>query len=169
MNARASNRRLQKSRTPDFIRLFWYANEVSKLIGRRKALRLLEEYAISKRLTWFKENRENIKSVKGSPVERAFNIFYKMNQGLSVKDAKITRKSDKIIISRWFNYCPVLEACKITGLDTREICKKVYDRPNQVFLSKIHPKLIFRRNYKAIRPHACYCEEIITLKVDEKK
>jgi hypothetical protein len=155
---------IQKLRTPDFVRLFWYAKRMSRLVGQKNALGLLEEFVIKKRLAWLNENETKIKSVKGSPIERAFKIFYKMNQKLDFKDAVVVRRDKDIIITRWFNYCPVLEACKITGLNTKDICKKIYHKPNQIFLSKIHPRLKFRRNYKAIRPYTDYCEEIIEFK-----
>lgn len=169
MSKKISQRELQKLRMPDFVRLFWYAKKMSSLVGKKTALSILEEFVIAKRCEWLRQNQDKIKLVKGSTVERAFNIFYKMNQKLNLKDAKIIKKGRNIIISRWFNYCPVLAACKITGLDTREICRKIYHRPNQIFLSKIHPKLIFKRNYNAIRPYTDYCEEIIKLKDSGKK
>ena len=155
---------LQALRTPDFIRLLWYVKRVSRLIGKERALRILEEFVINKRLAWIKENQKKVKAVKGTPVERAVKIFYKMNQKLDFKDAKIVCWDKNRIITRWFNYCPVLEACKATGMNTRDVCRKVYDKPNQVFLSKIHPRLRFSRNYKFLRPYAACCEEIIELK-----
>lgn len=164
MKKKLTNKELQRIRTPEFIRLFWYANKISNLIGRKKALRILEEFVIKKRLDWLKENQNSIKLVKGSPLERAFKIFYKMNQRLNLKDAKVVKRNKNIIITRWFNYCPVLEACEVLGIDTREICKNVYDKPNRLFFSKLDPNLKFRRNYKKIRPYADCCEEIIELK-----
>jgi len=67
------------------------------------------------------------------------------------------------LVSRWWNQCPTLDACQQLGLDTREICNKGYHKSVQVFLSRIHPRLRFDRNYDALRPHAPYCEEIFTL------
>ena len=52
---------------------------------------------------------------------------------------------------------------RILGLDTRYVCKKVYEAPTQTFMKRIHPKLRFSRNYDAIRPHSDYCEETIEL------
>jgi hypothetical protein len=67
------------------------------------------------------------------------------------------------LVTRWWNACPTLAACQKLGLDTREVCRKAYHRPVQVFLAKIDPRLRFDRNYAVLRPHAPYCEEIITL------
>ncbi len=69
-------------------------------------------------------------------------------------------------MSRWWNACPTLDICQKLGLDAREICRKACHQPVQVFLSQLDPRLRFERNYEALRPHAAYCEDIITL-VDE--
>lgn len=165
-----SNRKMQKLRTPDFVRLFWYARQVGRRIGKRKALALLEAYAIAKRREWLAENRAAVRAVKGSPVEKAFTVYYLLNQKLCPRlDAKIVKKTEDTIVTRWFNYCPVLEACKATGWDTRDICRRVYHRPNQVLLSAIDPRLVFDRDYSAVRPHGKYCEETITVKKRGKK
>jgi hypothetical protein len=49
------------------------------------------------------------------------------------------------------------------GLDTREVCKKVFEKPTEKLIQEINPRLKFTRNYKKIRPYADYCEEIIEL------
>jgi hypothetical protein len=71
--------------------------------------------------------------------------------------------TQKRIVMRWWNPCPTLEACNKLGLDTREVCKKAYEKPVQEFLKQINPRLRFGRNYESIRPHAACCEEIIEL------
>jgi hypothetical protein len=75
----------------------------------------------------------------------------------------IVKKAEKKIVYRSYDFCPVLEACKALGLDTRRICKLAYEAPTQRFLSRLNPELRFRRNYERIRPHARYCEEVIEL------
>jgi tRNA(adenine34) deaminase len=67
------------------------------------------------------------------------------------------------MVIRWWNHCPTLEACRKLGLDTRQICRKVYQQPVQVFLAKLDSGLRFGRNYEALRPYTPYCEEIISL------
>ena len=59
------------------------------------------------------------------------------------------------------NPCPTLEACARLGLDTRVICRRVYEKSTQAFLSKLDPELRFLRDYQAIRPHAPGCRERI--------
>lgn len=158
-----SNQEKQKLRVPDFIRLFRFAQKVSKEIGKKKALAILEQFIIDNRLNWLKLNRKRIKKTK-NPIADTIRIFYRLNQCLDLKDAEITKKTDRILITRWHNFCPVLAACKALNLDTRQICKNIYHKPNQIFLAKIHPKLKFSRNYKKIRPYTNYCEEIIELR-----
>jgi len=118
---------------------------------------------VESRLNWLKKNRRKLKITK-NPINDAMHIFYYLNQGLGLKDAVVVKKTDKILITRWHNFCPVLKACKALKLDTRQICKKIYHKPNQIFLSKINPHLRFTRNYKNLRPYKDYCEEIIELK-----
>jgi len=157
------NKEKQKLRVPDFMRLFKFAQKVSKKIGKKKTLTILEQFIIDNRLNWIKDNRKKIKKTK-NPINDALRIFYKFNQQLDLKEAEIVKKTKSILITRWHNFCPVLAACKALNLDTRQICKNIYHKPNQIFLAKIHPKLKFSRNYRKIRPYTDYCEEIIELK-----
>lgn len=159
-----ANTEIQRLREEDFIRLFKYYKEVSKSIGKKKAMDILEKLAVEKRLKWLKENYRAVNRQDKNIINSIDKIFYKKFYKLAYKDRKIVKKDKYMLQTRWYNYCPVLEACKAVGLDTREICRKIYHRPNQVFLSKINPKLRFKRNYRKIRPHADYCEEIIKLK-----
>lgn len=157
-----------EKRGKDFTELFQTILSVADGIGLDKALKYLEKCVIEKRLAWINQNLKNIKKT-GSPISDAYRIFFEVYLGLSVpKDGKIVEKTDKRIVMRWQNFCPVLEVCKKLGLDTRVICKKAYHQPVQAFLSKIHPKLKFKRNYQCIRPHATYCEEIIELEENKR-
>ncbi len=153
----------EKHESRDFIELFQTILSVSNEIGFDKALEYLEKCVIEKRIAWLNENLNKIEKT-GNPIDDAYKIFYEIYLGISApKDGEIVEKTKKKLITRWWNHCPVLEACKRLGLDTREICKKVYHKPTQLFLSKINPKLKFDRNYSHIRPYVPYCEEIITL------
>ncbi|MFQ6088800.1 MAG: hypothetical protein ACE5K0_07870 [Candidatus Methanofastidiosia archaeon] len=155
------NKNLQKTQTSDFVRLFEYVKAISQEIGEDKALKILENCVCEKRIKWIDENKDKLG--KGSDVEIAFKIFLFDYLKISPKDIEIVEKDSKKITYRSYNFCPVLEACKILSLDTRVICKKVYEKPVQVFLSKINPKLKFRRNYEKIRPYSNFCEEMIEI------
>ncbi len=73
------------------------------------------------------------------------------------------RQKTKIVIHSK-NFCPTLEACKILGLDTREVCKELNEEPTQALLQQLDPRLAFTRNYNALRPYEEFCEEMIILK-----
>ncbi|MEM5791029.1 MAG: hypothetical protein QXP77_03205 [Candidatus Aenigmatarchaeota archaeon] len=148
---------------PGFVRLFTYIKEVSEIIGEEKAWEILEEITTRKRLEWLEKNEKKLRNLKGDIIGQAYKIFYQEYLKLNPKDVEIVEKTMNRLVMRWYNFCPVLEACKILGLDTREVCKRVYDSSVQAFLEKINPKLKFKRNYQKIRPYAKYCEEIIIL------
>ena len=147
----------------DFAELFGAVLAVGDEIGLEKALGYLERCVIEKRLGWLDESLGGIEKTRNA-VEDGYRIFYEEYLGISVpKDGEVVDKTDKKMVMRWWNYCPVLEGCKKFGLDTRVVCKNAYHKPVQVFLSRINSKLKFYRNYDSIRPYTPYCEEIITL------
>ena len=142
-----------KNKESDFGELFQTVLSIGDEVGLEKALGYLERCVVEKRLAWLDERMDD-----------AYRIFYESYLGISVpKDGEVVDKTDKKMVMRWWNYCPVLEGCKKFGLDTRVVCKKAYHKPVQVFLSRINSKLKFDRNYDSIRPYTPYCEEIITL------
>jgi len=147
----------------DIDELFKAILSISDEVGLQRALGYLERCVIEKRLAWLEGNLDKMERT-GDAVEDGYRIFYETYLGIAVpRDGEIVEKTDKKLVMRWWNYCPVLEACKKFGLDTRVVCKKAYHRPVEVFLSRIHPKLRFDRNYERIRPYLPYCEEIISL------
>lgn len=147
----------------DSTKLFKEIIRVAGEIGLDKALAYLEECVIEKRKAWAGKNLGQAKGTK-QPVWDGYQLFYEIYLGLSVPDdGEIVEQSDQKMITRWWNACPTLDACEKLGLDTREICKKAYQRPVQELLVQIDPKLRFERNYGCIRPYAPYCEEIIFL------
>jgi hypothetical protein len=130
-------------------------------------LECLELGVIRKRLSWLEENAASVERT-GNPLADGFRIFYETYLGLSIpRDGEIVASDDRRLVSRWWNRCPTLDACLETGLDTREVCRKAYEKPVQLFLSRLDPRLRFRRNYDALRPRAPYCEEIIEIVGDE--
>jgi len=147
----------------DFGGLFQAILSIADEIGLEKSLGYLEKCVIEKRLLWLKSNLKKIEKT-GNDVDDAYRIFYENYLGISVpKDGEVVERTDKKLVTRWWNYCPILEVCRKLGLDTRIVCKKSYHKPVQIFLSKINPKLRFDRNYDRIRPYSPCCEEIITL------
>ena len=147
----------------DFTGLFQTLLSIAGEIGWDDALACLERCVVEKRLAWLNRNLGTLERTD-DPVADGYRIFYGAYLGVSTPEhGEIVEATDKKLVTRWRNHCPTLEACRKLGLDTREICKKVYHEPVQVFLAEIDPRLRFARNYAALRPYAPYCEEIITL------
>ncbi len=156
------NRYYQNSKG-DSTELFQVILLVADLIGMDKALAYLEQCVIAKRLAWLHDNLDKLEKTD-DPVFDGYRLFYEVYLGVSTPtDGEIVEKTEHKMVTRWWNHCPTLDACAKLDLDTREICRIVYHRPVQEFLSQINPKLRFERDYERLRPHTVYCEEIITL------
>ena len=145
-----------------------YNEEIRKLVEKfRIAMNSgwehIEQEFIEKRSRWFEENKKSIlKKLEGTDVEKAYRLLL-MKIGMKESEVPIVKKTEKKIVFHSKNFCPALEACKILGLDTREVCKAVFEKSTGELIRKINPKLRFTRNYRCIRPYALYCEEMITL------
>jgi hypothetical protein len=125
-----------------------------------------EKEVSRKRLRWWKDNRERIQregSGHLSILDQAYRIFFVEYLGLSPKEVPIVERTSEQLVIHSHNFCPVHHACDELGLDTREVCKAIYERPVSDLLQQIHPGLSFARNYEAIRPYTWYCEEMIQL------
>lgn len=128
-----------------------------------EALGYLERCVTDKRIAWLEQTLPVLQRT-GNAIDDAFTAFYESYLGVSPPhDGEIVERTPARMVTRWWNPCPTLDACQKFGLDTREVCWKVYHRPVQAFLKSIHPQLRFDRNYDALRPHTPYCEEILTL------
>jgi len=141
------------------IRLFSYIQRIAPLLGRDRAWRILEDLVSEKRIRWLESQQIR----PGNPVEEAYRLFYLVYLGLDPGDVEVVEKTPRRLVVRWSNPCPTLEACRTLGLDTRYVCKNVYEGSTQAFMRRIHRNLRFSRNYDAIRPHSDYCEETIEL------
>ena len=152
----------QKSKD-DSTGLFQAVLSVAKETELDKALAYLEQCVIEKRLGWLHENLAGL-ATTDDPVFDGYRLFYEVYLGVSVpEDGEILETSARRIVTRWWNHCPTLEICQKLGLDTREICSRVYHRPVQEFLEQVNPKLRFERNYDRLRPYTPFCEELIVL------
>jgi tRNA(adenine34) deaminase len=145
----------------DLTDLFETILAVARDIGMDRALQYLEQCVIEKRSAWLDIN---LKRRSTNPLDDGYKLFYERYLGLSVpSDGIIVSSTNHRMVMRWTNPCPTLQACMLLGLDTREICKKAYHEPVQYFLTRIDPRLRFKRNYAALRPYTTYCEEIFEL------
>jgi hypothetical protein len=147
----------------DLTDLFQTILSIASHIGLDEAWACLERCVIEKRLAWLEGHLATL-GRSGDPLADGYRLFYESYLGVSVgKDGAVVEATESKLVTRWWNECPTLAACQKLGLDTREVCRKAYHRPVQVFLARIDPRLRFDRNYAVLRPHAPYCEEIITL------
>ena len=147
----------------DSVQLLLTVLSVAERVGMDYALACLEGCVVEKRLSWLDANLEGLER-RGDPVLDGYRLFFEVYLGLSIPgDGEIVEHTESKLVMRWWNRCPTLEACMELGLDTGRICRGAYHRPVQEFLSRLHPGLRFDRNYKALRPHRPFCEEIITL------
>ena len=147
----------------DLSELFKMLLQVADEIGLDSALKHLEACVIKKRMSWLKNNLEPLDPSENI-IDHAYRTFYEKYLGLSMpRDGEIVKKSEKMIVMRWWNECPALTACGLLHLDTRVVCRKAYHRPVEVFLSGIDSRLRFDRDYDKIRPYSPYCEERIFL------
>lgn len=128
-----------------------------------RPLACLEQAVTEKRLAWLRAHGHELRRT-GDPLHDGFHAFYEHYLGLAVPaDGEIVARTPDRLVSRWWNRCPTLDACLRLGLDTREVCARAYQRPVETFLRGVDPRLRFGRNYQALRPHATYCEETISL------
>jgi hypothetical protein len=149
--------------------LFQTLLSVADETGLDEALACLERCVSEKRLAWLNANLARLDKT-GDPVFDGYRLFYEAYLGVSVpENGEIVEQTGQKMVTRWWNHCPTLEACLELGLDTREICKRVYHKPVQAFLAQIDPRLRFDRNYAAIRPYRPYCEEIISLAEENER
>jgi tRNA(adenine34) deaminase len=144
-----------------------YDADVRKLVKALRSasgadLNSMSQDLLRKRTAWFDGNADYIRHhLKGTDVEKAYRLIL-MKIGIREEDAPIVAKSDNKIVFHSMNPCAALEACTILGLDTREVCRKHTERATDGLIKKINPSLHFTRNYDRLRPHAPYCEEIIS-------
>jgi hypothetical protein len=95
-----------------------------------------------------------------SPRE-AFELLFFSYMGLAPEGLPVVEETAEAITWESRNPCATLEACRRLGLDTRTVCRAVYERPAQAFLSCLDPELRFQRDYREIRPYADHCRECI--------
>ena len=144
-----------------------HREDVRKLVKRFKTVRdnkgwkVIEKELIEKREKWYEQNKKFLK-LKGSDVEKAYRLIL-MKICINPKEAPIVKKTKNRIVFHSWNFCPTLEACKILGLNTKKICRTVFEKPTDKLVKKINSKLKFTRNYSKIRPFTDYCEESIEL------
>ena len=115
-----------------------------------------------KRIEWFREHQCELERLEGSLLDRAYELFLR-SLSIQAEEAPIVSRNSRRLVIHSRNFCPTLEACVILDLDARTVCARATEQPMDVLLKQLDPRLSFSRNYEAIRPHAEYCEEFISI------
>jgi tRNA(Arg) A34 adenosine deaminase TadA len=138
------------------------ATQVQRLTDQ--ALGEIEREVAAKRRAWVAQNRHRVEarlsSERISP-RLAFELLFFDYMGLAEADLPILSETPTEIIWSSRNPCPTLEACQRLRLDTRVVCRRVYEKSTQAFLTMLDPELRFLRDYDEIRPYAPGCRERI--------
>lgn len=121
----------------------------------------LEAEVARKRIAWVRQNRPYGSGRNLISPRQAFDLLFFDYMGLSREDLPVVLETDQEITWLSMNKCPTLEACKTLNLDTRLVCRAVFETPTQAFLNELDPQLKFVRSYEAIRPYAGHCQESI--------
>lgn len=136
--------------------------EVERQIRRLESMSYgeLERAVAAKRIEWLQREHPHGTHEACTP-RMAFELLFRDYMGLSLGDLPVLVDTGDEIAWRSENHCPTLEAANELGRDTREVCRAVYEKPTQAFVSWLDPELRFLRSYEQIRPHADHCLERI--------
>ena len=142
-----------------------FESKVARAVERLqlKSPRELEREVAQKRTAWYAHRRAQSDFPQPPTPRQAFECLFLDYMGLSEADLPIVSETSTEIVWHSLNPCATLEAAARLGLDTRQICRDVYEKSTQALVSQLDPQLRFLRNYAKIRPHANYCEEKIVL------
>ncbi|XES76134.1 MAG: nucleoside deaminase [Candidatus Bathyarchaeia archaeon] len=138
--------------------------EIRKLRNANdEALKALNINSAQRRVKWFKENREKLEDVITKDILDSGYRLLLERLGITEDQAPVVSRTEHEIVFHSQNFCPTLEACKILGVDTRIICRKLNENATDTLLKQIDPHLEFSRNYQNLRPYTKYCEESIRI------
>lgn len=127
-----------------------------------KKLSELNEDSVSRRTAWYQENKQYFGFISEDLLNSGYRLLLERFR-ITPDEAPIIHRAEDRIVFHSMNFCPTLEACKILGLDTRHVCKKMNEKSTEILLKQIDQSLRFSRNYDKLRPYAEYCEEMISI------
>jgi tRNA(Arg) A34 adenosine deaminase TadA len=141
--------------------------KISRQVERLKtgSARAIEREVAEKRIAWYRRNHPASAGRGGASPRQGYDLIFREYMGLSEAELPILAESDAEIVWKSQNRCQTLEACGALGLDTRKVCRGMFEKSTQALLSCLDPQLRFLRSYETIRPYAGHCEERI-VKVD---
>lgn len=121
---------------------------------------MLEQETTQRRVDWFRQSAQKSKQRVPSP-RTAYEMFFFDYLGLNPEEVPVLSETNNKIVWSSLNRCSTLEACKQAGLDTRKVCRSIFEKPTQALISQLDPQLRFYRSYEEIRPHSHHCKEWI--------
>lgn len=128
---------------------------------QKQDFQAIEAEVTRKRTAWIRQNCPNEPGKNPLSPRQAFDLLFFEYMGLSREDLPVILETDQQITWLSKNKCPTLEACQALKLDTRLVCRAIFETPTQAFLSELNPQLKFIRSYEEIRPFANHCQESI--------
>jgi tRNA(adenine34) deaminase len=140
-----------------------FNSKVQRQIERLRhcSYQAIEAEVVQKRRAWLRQHDQIAARYDHPTPRQAFDLLFFDYMGLSPDDLPIVSETETEIVWRSANPCPMLEAVKALGLDTRTVCRAAYEKSTQAFVSQLDPQLRFLRSYEEIRPHASHCREMI--------
>lgn len=135
------------------------AKQVEQLT--RRPYREIEGEVAQKRVAWLRQYRPAAGDLARLSPRQAFELLFFDYMGLAPAELPVIEETPAKIVWRSLNPCPTLEAARRLKLDTRQICRAIYEKSTQAFLSQLDPQLRFLRSYEEIRPYAECCQEWI--------
>lgn len=163
MSIRPEIRPSEAAKVPRYIEDLRLVSERAKEVGLEQALTEWAERITQRRLAWLEQHKDCLTRLKGTEVRKGFQLVILEYMGIPPEEVPIIDETPDKITWRAYDFCPYFEAIKITGMDTRDVCKYATESPVQALLDALNPKLRFSRDYKKIRPYSAYCEETIEL------
>jgi len=121
----------------------------------------INESLCKKRLSWLDKNIDSVN--EPTLLRKAYTLLLIKKMEIDPSEVPVVYEDREKITWRSYNWCPVLEACKELGLDTKEVCKKGWEDSVDKFVKRIDPRLQFSRKYEILRPYGNFCEETIEI------
>jgi len=78
--------------------------------------------SIENRLRWYEEHKDEL-ALNGTDVRKAYTMVMLEFMRIKPEEVPVVYEDPKKIVWRSYNLCPILEACKRTGYDTRKVCR----------------------------------------------
>ncbi len=122
---------------------------------------LIERRVAEKRMAWCAKHPEYFQAGEDATPRRAFDLLFFSYMGLESEDLTVVTEDFDEIVWDSANPCPTLDACEAARLETRSVCRAVYEKSTQALISALDPRLRFLRDYAHLRPQAAACRERI--------